>query len=184
MARLVYDEKFFDGTAIYRGDDTTGFVPAIIAAAPGIIGVISGLFGGGQKAQCQGLAGINACGQQAVQSMQQILAGLQNGQIQPQQAVSNAQQIVNDFNNPSIVYPAKKGNDAAARQQFIVQLGQLNQQVQAIASQITAQQQQAAASGQTIDPVTGQATGGISTNTLLLVGGGLVAIFLLTSQRQ
>lgn len=169
--RLVYHSSYFDGRQ--SGDDTMGFAFLIplISAAPSIFSSIASLFGGGRKAQCQGLQEINTCGQQAVTSMQQILAGIKSGQVPPNQAVQQAQDIVSKFNDPTIVYPAKKGNDAAARTQFISQLNDLLQQVQAAAASVPAVQTDAA--GNPIAP------GGISTSTLLIVGGGILLLSML-----
>jgi len=175
----VYDEKFYNVT----DDETLGFafIPALIGAAPGIFQTVMGLFGGGQSAQFQGLAGINNGGQQLMQALNQIKSGLASGQINPQQAVSEAQRIAGTLNDPTIFYPAKKGNDAAALQQFKQQAAAAVQEIQAMASQAAA----AAAARAGIDPVTGQPTGGlggISATTLLLVAGGLGAVYMLTNR--
>lgn len=171
-------------TAIYNSDyynasydpydDTLGFafLAPLIGAAPGIFSSIASLFGGGRKAQFQGLAEIQQAGQQAVGAMEQIKAALASGQMSPQQAVAEAQKIVQQFNDPSIVYPAKKGKDADARNNFIAQLGQLAQQIQAAAAAMPAAN---AASG-------GDSIAGISTNTLLLIAGGIAAVMLLKQQ--
>ena len=165
----IYNEDFFNANFDPQ-DENLGLAPIVaplIAAAPGIFQSIMGLFGGGRKAQFQGLAEINAAGQQATQAMQQIMAGLQSGQMSPAQAVSEAQKIVAQFNDPSIVYPAQKGDDAAARNQFISQLNAALQQIQAKAASM---------------PAGGGAAGsiaGFSTNTLLLVGGGVLLFTML-----
>lgn len=168
----IYNSEYFNGSYDPLGDhdENLGLAPlagALIAAAPGIFQSVMGLFGGGRKAQFQGLAEINAAGQQATQAMQQIMAGLSSGQMSPAQAVSEAQKIVQQFNDPSIVYPAKKGNDAAARNQYISQLNGLLQQIQAKAASMPAG---SGAAG---------SIGGISANTLLLVGGGLLVFSML-----
>ncbi|MCW5956502.1 MAG: hypothetical protein KIT61_07940 [Pyrinomonadaceae bacterium] len=159
--RLVYDNSFFDGT----DDDTLGFafVAPLIAAAPGIFQSIMGLFGGGRKAQYQGLAEIQQAGQQAVSAMEQILSGLRSRQMSPAQAVQESQKILGQFNDPSIVYPAKKGKDAEARNQFLSQLSALDSQIKAAAASASS----------------GSNAGGISTNTLLLAGLGIGALYLL-----
>ena len=160
----IYNEDFYNANFDPR-DETMGvaFVAPLIGAAPGIFQSIMGLFGGGRKAQFQGLAEIQNAGNQAVQSMQQILAGLQSGQMAPAQANSEAQKIVAQFNDPSIVYPAKKGKDAEARNQFMSQLNSLLQQIQAKAASM---------------PAAG-ASGGLSGSSLILLGGGLLAFMML-----
>jgi hypothetical protein len=165
----VYNTHYFETSIEGTDDDTLGIVGSLIAAAPGIFSSIAGLFGG-RKAQCQGSREIQACGQQAVEAMNQLLSGLASGIISPQQATAEASKIVSQFNDPSIVYPAKKGDDAAIRQQFIQQLANLQQKVQ-----------QAAAAGlQTQENKFYGQTSGINSGALLLVGGGLAAILLLT----
>ena len=159
----IYNPDYYN--ASYDPHDENlgvAFVAPLIAAAPGIFQSIMGLFGG-RKAQFQGLAEINAAGQQATEAMNQIMAGLSSGQMAPSQAVSEAQKIVAQFNDPSIVYPAKKGNDAAARTQFISQLNVLLSQIQAKAAAMPS----------------GGSTAGISGSTLLLIGGGLLAFMVL-----
>lgn len=167
-------------TAIYNSDyynasydpydENLGFafVAPLIAAAPSIFQSIMGLFGGGRKAQYQGLAEITQAGNQAVDAMKQIMAGLNSGQMAPAQAVSEAQKIIKQFNDPTIVYPAKKGNDAAARNDFISQLNTLGQQIQAKAASMPAGGSMA-----------GGSVAGISTNTLLIVGVGAALLFAL-----
>lgn len=168
---LVYNKNYFSTSLAGSDDDTLGIVGALIGAAPGIFSAVAGLFGGGRKAQCQGSAEIQSCGQQAVAAMNQLLTGLNSGTIDPQQAVSEAARIVGQFNDPSIVYPAKKGNDAAIRQQFIEQLTALQQQIQAAASNAASQRATA---------VTVNSQSSNISSTLLLVGGGMLAVMLLT----
>ena len=147
----------------HDGNMGVAFLAPLIGAAPGIFQSIMGLFGGGRKAQFQGLAEIQQAGQQAVDAMNQILAGLNSGQMSPAQAGSEAQKIVGQFNDPAIVYPAKKGKDAEARNQIISQLNQMLQQVNAKAASMPS----------------GSSIGGISSGTLLLIGGGLFAVMML-----
>ena len=162
---LISDQDFFNTSLRGTGDDTMGFAQLI-----GMIPSIISLFGGGRKAQFQGLAEINTAGSQATQAMQQILTALQSGQMSPAQAVAEAQKINATFNDPAVVYPAQKGNDAAARTQFVAQLGQALQQIQAAAAAKAASAPNNAATG---------GVGGISANTLILIGGGLAALMFL-----
>jgi hypothetical protein len=178
MNSIVYNRKYFETTRYDEDDDTFGIVGALIAAGPSIFSTVAGLFGGGRKAQCQGLQEIQNCGQQAVQAMNQLLASVTAGAIDPQQAVNEASRIVTQFNDPSIVYPAKKGKDATARQQFIEQLAGLQQQVQQAAAARTAANQQSLQSSSGGGVFGG--LGGISGSTLVVVGGGLLAVLLLT----
>ena len=160
----IYNPDYYNASFDPQDENLgVAFVAPLIAAAPSIFQTVMGLFGGGRKAQFQGLAEINAAGQQATQAMQQILAGLNSGQISPAQAVSEAQKIVAQFNDPSIVYPAKKGDDAAARNQYISQLNSMQQQIQAKAASMPAS----------------NSGGGISGSSLLLIGGGLLAFMLI-----
>lgn len=173
MQPVIYNSEFFNTTLRGVDDETMGDFGAsaglaLIGAAPSIFNSIMSLFGGRRKAQFQGLAEINQAGQQATQAMDQIKASLAAGQMAPAQAVAEAQKIVQQFNDPKIVYPAKKGDDAAARNQFITSLNQSLQQIQAMAANAPA------AYG------SGDLLGGISTNTLLLVGSGLFAVFMLS----
>lgn len=169
----IYNSEYFNGSydPFDGNDENLGLAPFVIpliTAAPSMLQSVLGIFGVGQrKAQFQGLAEINAAGQQATQAMQQILAGVSSGQMSPSQAVSEAQKIVQQFNDPSIVYPAKKGDDAAARNQYISQLNVALQQIQGKAASMPAG---GGAAG---------SIGGISTNTLLLVGGGLLMFSML-----
>jgi hypothetical protein len=168
---IVYNSDFYNTSLRGVDDETMGDFGAsaglaLIGAAPGIFQSIMSLFGGGRKAQFQGLAEINAAGQQATQAMDGIKAALSSGQMAPAQAVAEAQKIVHQFNDPKIVYPAKKGDDAAARNNFIASLNQSLQQIQTLAANAPANN--------------ANALGGISTNTLLLVGVGLLAVMMLS----
>lgn len=159
----VYDQRFFDS-----GDETLGFEPAsIIGMVSPLIGLIKGLFSACKPGQACGLAGIQSFTSQAIQTLNQILAMLQGGQITPTDAVTNAQKVASALGDPQYVYQAKKGKDAAALQSAKSQAAALLSQIQALAAKIPPPS--ASAGG----------IGGISSSTLLLVGGGLLAIFLL-----
>src|SRR5690606_32689240 len=157
MRRLVYSEAYFNSS-----DGNLGWISAAITAGASIFG---GLFGGGGGGQAyRGLAGINQAGQEAIGSLQQILQAVSAGQMPKAQAVSEAQRIASILSDHSVVYQAKKGQDAAALQNFKAQAAQLVQQIQAAP-----------------DVSSGGSTtgGGVSSGTLLLVGGGLLAVALL-----
>lgn len=176
----VYDEKFFNPAGDFRrGDETTGFIAPLIIAAPAIFQTVMGLFNK-QTAQFQGLAGIQSGGQQLLQALSQIKSGLQSGQMSPQDAVSEAQRIAGTLSDPKIFYPAKKGKDAAELTQIKAAAAAAVSEIQTLASQI-AQAQQAAG----IDPRTGRplpSSGGLSTTTLMLVGGGLLGVYFMTKE--
>jgi hypothetical protein len=176
----VYDETFFIPAGDFRRDDETiGFIGPLIAAAPSIFSTVMGLFGNKQTAQFQGLAGIQSGGQQLIQTLNQIKTNLQSGQMAPAQAVSEAQRIASTLQDPTIFYPAKKGNDAAALTQFKAQAAAMVQEIQSLAAAM-AQAQQAAG----IDPATGRplSNAGISTNTLLIAALGIGGVLLLTNR--
>jgi hypothetical protein len=166
---VIYNSKAYD-TAFDPRDENLGFafVAPLIAAAPGIFQSVMSLFGGGRKAQFQGLAEIQQAGNEAVEAMEKIMSGLNSGQMSPAQAVSESQKIIKQFNDPTIVYPAKKGKDAEARTGFISQLNQLGQQIQAKAAAMPAG-----------GSLAGGSLAGISTNTLLMVGVGAALFFAL-----
>lgn len=159
----VYDQSFFD-----TNDETIGFVdPAtIISMASPLIGIIKGLFSACKPGQACGLAGIQSFTSQAIQTLNQILAMLKGGQITPTDAVTNAQKVASALGDPQYVYQAKKGKDAAALQAAKSQAAQLVQEIQSVAATIK-------------PPSAAGSIGGISSNTLLLIGGAVAAVFLL-----
>ena len=66
----IYNPDYYNAS-FDPHDENLGvaFVAPLIAAAPSIFQTVMGLFGGGRKAQFQGLAEINAAGQQATQAI-------------------------------------------------------------------------------------------------------------------
>lgn len=162
-------------------DTEMGIVSALIGIIPGAIGAVRSLFGGGgNSGQARGLAAINAYGQQAIQTLQQILSQVQSGQLSPNDANTNAQRIAASLSDPAYVYQAQRGNDAEALRNFKTQANQLVQQIQQAATAAAQAQSAAQAAATGIDPVTGQRTSGIDTNTLLLLGGGGLLLMFLT----
>lgn len=161
----VYDHRFFETRG--PGDETMGFAVApLIGALSPLIGMIKGLFSACKPGQACGLAGIQSFTSQAIQTLQSILAMLQGGQITPTDAITNAQKVAAALGDPQYVYQAKKGKDAAALQAAKSQAAQLVQQIQSVAATIK-------------PPAAAGSIGGIGSGTLLLVGGGLLAVFLL-----
>ncbi len=178
MQTLIYDERMFnnDGTMSGGWGD---FLGQIGAAGVSLLPSLFGGGGGGANGQAKGLQAITAFGQQAIQTLGQILQQLQGGQLSPSDAISNAQRIVSALSDPAYVYQAKRGKDAEALAGFKQQAGQMMSQIQAAASAVT------------VDPKTGMPNaaspaqssgmlGGIDTGMLLMLGGGLALLLLLT----
>lgn len=174
MQTAIYEKGFFDaGTGTLEGfwGDLLGQgVAAGVSLLPKLFGG-----GGGANGQAKGLQAITAFGQQAIQTLNQILQGLTSGQLSPADAVSNAQRITSALSDPAYVYQAQRGKDAEALAGFKQQAGQMLTQIQALASSAT------------VDPKTGMPQGsasananaGVDTSTLLLIGGGLAVLLLL-----
>lgn len=181
METLIYDENFLSGDGTMSGGIWGDVLGQIGAAGVSLLPSLFGGGGGGANGQAKGLQAITAFGQQAIQTLGQILQQLQGGQLSPNDAMSNAQRIVSALSDPAYVYQAQRGKDADALAGFKQQAAQMMSQIQAAASTIT------------VDPKTGMPNataggqirasgnaGGIDTGTLLLIGGGLVALLLLT----
>src|SRR5437660_3222795 len=105
---LVYNEGFFNGD-----DQQLGWIDTAIAAGTQLA---TGLFSRGSSSQqYRGSAGINSAGQQAIQSLGQILAAVST--VPPtmplDQAVSEAQRIAAALSDSQFVYQAQHGQDAA-----------------------------------------------------------------------
>ena len=168
---LVYSEGYFNGD-----DQQLGWVDAAISAGTAIVG---GMFNRGSSSQqYRGLAGINSAGQQALQSLQQILAAVStNPPTMPlDQAISEAQRIAAALSNSQFVYQAQHGQDAAALQQFRTQAAELVRQIQS-----RAQTPSGPVLGNPPASPGSTATGGsgLGTGTILIVFGGLAALALL-----
>lgn len=173
MDRAVYDERFFNA-----GDETLGFafIPALIGASPGIFSAIAGLFGGRRSEQFRGLREINNGGQQLMQALQQLLAAVSAGQIDPAYAVSEASRLASMLSDPAIFYQAQRGDDAAALRNFKAQAAQLVQQIQAAAASRTAAVTSAAAAS-------AGGAAGVSSSVLLIGLLALTGVVLFTSNR-
>ena len=171
----ILSSQYFDVT---RDDESMGWVGAAIGAGTSILGPILGsLFApcGGKNVAC-GLQGITSFGNQAIQTLQQILQMVSSNppMVSPQEAISNAQRISAALSDGNIVYQAKKGKDAAALTQFKSQAAQLVQQITAAATAKQAQLQQQSAS-----PLGGLAGSGGMGSTVLMIGGGVLLLMLL-----
>lgn len=172
----IFDATFFD-------DETLGSIWGEVLGQVGAagVGLLPQLFGGGggsSSGQAKGLQAITAFGQQAIQTLGQILQGVQSGQLSPADGVSNAQRIVNALSDPAFVYQAQRGKDADALAAAKQQANELLSQIQALASAVPANAQGGVAASPN-GPSSG-GFGGVSTSTLLLLGGGLVALLLMT----
>ena len=185
--RIYCDEKIWNNVDDDGLGDVWNAVGAIGASA---VQLIPGLFGGGSSSAggpARGLAAIQAAVDQALSSLNQLLAAVRSGQMAPGQAVSEAQRIAGALSNPQYVYQAQRGNDAAA-------LNAGKQQAAAIVAQIQAFAGNTTASG-TTSPVTVPAGGTVANlpasaptsnsgfaadnSTLLILGGGLALLLLL-----
>lgn len=164
MQRLVYNEAFFNSEP-----EELGWISAAIAAGASIL---PSLFGGRQSAQYQGLAGINQAGQQAIGSLQQLLQLVTSGQIPAAQAASEASRIAGILNDPAVVYQARRGQDAAALQNFKQQAATLVEQIQFASASRSAADPGVPTMGYT-------QPSGFDPKTVMLIGGGLLALMLL-----
>ena len=190
--RIYCDEKIWNNV----DDDDLGDVwNAVGAVGASAVQLLPQLFGGGSSSAggpARGLAAIQAAVQQAISSLNQILAGLRNNQMAPAAAISEAQRIVAALSNPAYIYQAQRGNDAEALRDGKSQAAAIFQQIQGIAAANT-NAPLANANGVTTFTAGGvpgdagtspagagsAAIGGIDNSTLLLVGGGLVLLLLL-----
>ena len=182
---MRYCESYFDqnGPGESLGDIWTA-VGSIGAAG---VGLLPALFGGGGSAAggpARGLAAINAFGQQAIQTLNQILTQLNNRQLSPADAIANAERITAALSDPRMVYQAQRGDDADALRAFKSQAAAILERIRSVSGISPADP---AAVGTPITSggsttAVGQAMPdglSISPTVLLVVGGGLVALLLL-----
>jgi hypothetical protein len=85
----------------------------------------------------RGSAAINSVGQQAIQSLNQLLQLVQSGRMQPARATSEAQRIAAALSDPQYVYQAQHGSDADALNRFKQQAAGLVQQIQSVTAHAT-----------------------------------------------
>lgn len=150
------------------------------------VNLLPSLFGSGGSSSgalpFRGSDAINACGQQAIQAMTQILQMLQARQISPADAVSNADRINSMLSNPSVFYQAQHGDDAAALRNFKSHAANLFSQIQSLAASISVVASGGSATPAGSPSVANTTPAGVSrvdNSTLLLVGGGLLFLLLL-----
>ncbi len=160
--------------------DQLGFITAIITAAAAIIpGLLGG--GGGNSGVAKGLAGITAFGNQLIAALQQLIQQAASG-MPRQEVYAKADQLVALLSDPTAVYQAQRGNDAAALNRFKQEAGQLAQQAKATADAVSAAQTNTGKSGGT-NTTPGTVTSGnsssLDTTTLLMLGGGALILVLL-----
>lgn len=181
----IYDQRYFDGNL----GDAWNAVGAIGASAVQLLPSLLGPRGGSAGGPARGLAAIQAAVQQALGSLNQILQAVRGGQMSPAQAVSEATRIANALSDPQFVYQAQRGNDANALNQGKQQAASLVQQIQAAAGQTSGPPTPTGPNPAGPNPAMPSPTtpagppasgGGIDTQTLLLIGGGLVAVILIT----
>lgn len=190
----IFDHDYF----ITRSDDTLGdawgAVGAIGASAVQLLPALFGGGGGGAGGPARGLAAITAACQQAIQSLNQLVTAATSGQMPLAQAISEAERIAAALSNPQYIYQAQRGNDAAvlndAKAQAQTIIGRLRSLAAPVAPPATGGGTISQTSGPGLpggsavvnpSPVSGSSGGGLSidTSTLLIVGLGLGALFLL-----
>lgn len=173
----VYDENFYNTSLDGVDDDTMGFAWASTLTSIGtaLLGPIMGLFAPckGQNVAC-GLEGITAAVNTVKQKLGEIKSAIAAGQVPPEQigaAVQQAEALANALSDPSMVWQAKKGDDAAALAKGKTDAAVLVNEIKAAAT--------AAAQNASQSAGLGGALGGISPTTLLLIGGGIFAVMML-----
>lgn len=172
---LVYNDEYFNTTLHGVDDETMGFASALISLGGSLLGPLMGLFAPckGQNVAC-GLEGITAAVNTVKQKLGEIKAAISGGQVPAEalgQVVQQAEQFANALSDPSMVWQAKKGKDAAALAQGKTDAAALVAEIKTAAS--------AAAQNSSQSAGLGGALGGISPTTLLLIGGGVFAVMML-----
>ena len=123
---LVYSEDYFNNAGTFG--DVWNAVGQIGATFVGMLPALSG--GGISGGPARGLAAINAVGQQAIQSLQQLLAMVNSGQAPASAALPEAQRIAAALSDPQYVYQAQRGSDASALNSFKEQAAEIVRQIQ------------------------------------------------------
>jgi hypothetical protein len=175
---LVYNDEYFNTTLNSVEDETLGWASALLSVGSSLFGPIMGLFAPckGQNVAC-GLEGITAAVNTVLQKMGEIKAALAGGQVPAEQigaAVAQAEKFANALSDPSMVWQAQKGKDAA-------KLNEGKQQAAALLNEIKTV---AASAAQNAQSSLGGSLGGMSTNTLLLAGAGLAVVFFMTRRND
>jgi len=159
---------------IFEGDDENlGIIPALIGLGLSAVPIIKGLFSACKPGQACGLKEIQSFVDQVLQTLAQIQQMLETGLIDPSQAVAEAQRVSAALSDPTMIYQAKNGKDAAALANGKTQAAAAVQQIMTLAAQIvTSPAAPADASGIT-------AGSGVSSSTLLIGGAAVLAAILL-----
>lgn len=190
QAGVIYDHRYFDNNL----GDVWNAVGAIGAAGVQMLPTLLNNQGSAAGGPARGLAAIQAAVQQALSSLNQLLAAVRQGQIPPQQAVTEASRIANALSDPQYVYQAQRGNDANALNAGKQQAAALVQQIQQAAGASVPATTTGGITTTTgtsplpanVQPTANMPTtatpngGGFDGSTLLLLGGGLVGLLLLT----
>ena len=189
---VITDKRYFDDpSADLSQPDGLGSVwQAIGQIGAAGVSLLPNLLGGGSSAggPARGLAAIQAVIEQALSSLRTLLQQAQSGQMPVAQALAEAQRIAGALSNPQYVYQAQRGNDAEALRNGKAQAAAIVAQIQALGSALpvggqTGTQPPVASSGGVVgnSPISApvSAGSGIDNSTLLIVGLGLAAVFVL-----
>src|SRR5262245_59543467 len=106
---LVYSEDYFNNAGEFG--DVWNAVGQIGSTVVGLLPMFSN--GSSAGGPARGLAAINAAGLQAIQSLQQLAAMVNSGQVPASSALPEAQRIAASLSDPQFVYQAQHGSDAA-----------------------------------------------------------------------
>lgn len=178
----MYNELNYIG--VQQNAAKFGWLDALLQAAQAIGGaVIPQLVGGGAGSggQARGLAAIQSATQQILQQLEMLKS--QVGQQNYQQIYSDAQRLTALLSDSSVIYQAKKGQDAAVLNSAKARANQILQEIAALGSQVSPVNTTVNQAGQVVT------AGGTFTqrilqdNTLLYAGIGLAALYIFTSKK-
>ena len=136
-----------------------------------------GASGGGGGQPARGLAAIRAATSQIIQALEALRS--QIGQGNYQEIIAQAQALTSALSNPSIIYQAQRGEDAAVLEAAKTRANQILQEMATLGASVSAVQTGANQAGQVI------AAGGTLTQqlladkTLIYMGFGFVALYFL-----
>lgn len=187
----VYDKRYFDPAADFSDGGLGDVWNAVGAIGAAGVQLLPGLLGGGGSSAggpARGLAAIQAAVQQALSSLQTLLGQARNGQAA--NVLPEAQRIAAALSNPAYVYQAQRGADAEALRNGKAQAAAIVAQIQSLASAVpvlppTSTPPVSLAGGNATGNSPAVTPGGsgssINNSTLLIVGMGLVALFVMRS---
>lgn len=188
----VYDQRYFDPAADFSDGGLGDWWNAVGQIGAAGVSLLPGLLGGGGSSAggpARGLAAIQAAVQQALSSLQSLLAQAQQGNAA--NVLAEARRIEAALSNPQYVYQAQRGADAEALRNGKAQAAAIVAQIQSLASSVPASPTQTGglppvmSSGGSVGNPNASAPGvsgsAIDNSTLLIVGMGLVALFVLRS---